>query len=108
MYFGFILTSLGALEGGRETKDLKVACATLVWYHWLSRTSTRLKMVFIISTYQGLICVLGVHAFLMLSRSSISICDFPIKASQKLVDAPKLTPRQKHPPQYEKKQPTLN
>lgn len=80
--FQFHSTSMGALEGGRETKDLKVACATLVWYHWLSRTSIRLKTVFTISTYQGLICVLGVHAFLMFSRSSISICDFPIKASQ--------------------------
>jgi hypothetical protein len=33
--FRFHSTSLGALEGGRETKDLKVACATLVWYHLL-------------------------------------------------------------------------
>jgi hypothetical protein len=35
MYFGFIPQVWGALEGGRETKDLKVACATLVWYHLL-------------------------------------------------------------------------
>jgi len=64
--FRFHSTSLGVLEGGRETKDHKVACAILVWYYWLSRTSTRLKAMFIINTYQGLICVLGVHAFLML------------------------------------------
>lgn len=31
--FRFHSTNLGFLEGGRETKDLKVVCATLVWYH---------------------------------------------------------------------------
>jgi hypothetical protein len=67
-------------------------------------------MVFIISTYQGLICVFGVHAFLRSSGLIFQYATFQIKHHKKLLAPQKPTPRQKHPPfsQYEKYDRFLN